>query len=63
MDYESFYTELKNRALSEGMALFGVGKIIFGQLPIGLVFLLLAAVSGGIIYWDLNRRGWKTVLE
>ncbi len=45
------------------MALFGVGKIIFGQLPAGLAFLLLAAVSGGIIYWDLNRRGWKTVLE
>lgn len=45
------------------MTLFGVGKIIFGQPLIGLGFLLVALASGGIIYWDLNRRGWKTVME
>jgi solute:Na+ symporter, SSS family len=41
--------------------LFGVGKIIFGQYLTGAGFLLLAALAGWIIYWDLNRRGWKTI--
>ena len=45
------------------MTLFGVGKIIFGQMATGIVFLVIAAVAGYVIYWDLNRRGWKTVLE
>jgi Na+/proline symporter len=45
------------------MTLFGVGKIIFGHLMTGLAFLVVAFVAGSIIYWDLNRRGWKTVME
>jgi SSS family solute:Na+ symporter len=45
------------------LALFGVGKIIFRQWAQGCVFLILAAVAGFIIYRDLNRRGWKTVIE
>lgn len=45
------------------MALFGVGKLIFGETLLGLAFLVLAAVAGWLIYWDLNRRGWKSVLE
>jgi len=44
-------------------SLFGVGKIVFGQTALGLGLLALAAIAGGFIYWDLNRRGWKTVLE
>ncbi len=45
------------------MTLFGVGKIIFGQAGVGIGFLAVAAVAGGTLYWDLNRRGWKTVME
>ena len=45
------------------LTLFGVGKIIFRQWTIGVVFLVIAAIAGWIIYWDLNRRGWKTVIE
>jgi Na+/proline symporter len=45
------------------MTLFGVGKIIFGSVRLGLGFLVIAAVAGYYIYWDLNRRGWKTVME
>ena len=45
------------------MTLFGVGKVIFGETGLGLAFLLVAAASGFLIYQDLNRRGWKTVLE
>jgi len=45
------------------LTLFGVGKIIFGQPLLGFSFLLVGAAAAALIYWDLNRRGWKTVLE
>jgi SSS family solute:Na+ symporter len=45
------------------MTLWGVGKVIFGQALEGLSFLDIAGVTGWITYWDLNRRGWKTVME
>ncbi len=43
--------------------LFGVGKIIFRQWTLGGMFLFAGAVAGFIIYRDLSRRGWKTVVE
>jgi len=45
------------------LTLFGVGKIIFGQPLLGFSFLIVGAAAAALIYWDLNRRGWKTVLE
>ena len=45
------------------MALFGTGKIVFGDTLTGVVYLVVGAVAGWVIYWDLNRRGWETVLE
>ncbi len=45
------------------MTLFGVGKIIFGQHLTGFVFLVVGFAAGWIIYRDLNRRGWKTIME
>src|SRR5438874_9320257 len=44
-------------------ALFGIGKIILKETGTGVMFLAAAAIAGGIIYWDLSRRGWSTVLE
>jgi Na+/proline symporter len=41
--------------------LFGVGNIVFGRTLLGLVFLLAGLVFGGIIYADLNKRGWETI--
>jgi SSS family solute:Na+ symporter len=43
--------------------LFGVGKLLFRQWTAGGLFILLAAVSGTLIYKDLSRRGWKSVTE
>lgn len=45
------------------MTLFGVGKLIFGQVLLGAGLLIMAVLAGGIIYWDLNRRGWKAVTD
>jgi Na+/proline symporter len=44
-------------------ALFGIGKIILQDTVTGAIFLAVAVVAGWIIYWDLGRRGWKTVVE
>jgi len=41
--------------------LFGAGKIIFGNLAAGLVFIGAGLVFGTVIYLDLNKRGWETV--
>jgi Na+/proline symporter len=41
--------------------LFGVGKIIFGELLLGVSFLFVSVLAGGMIYWDLSRRGWQQV--
>ena len=44
-------------------SLFGAGKIILKETGTGLLFAAAAALAGIIIYWDLSRRGWKTVAE
>jgi solute:Na+ symporter, SSS family len=45
------------------MTLFGTGKIIFGEYLMGGGFILAGAAAGAFIYWDLNRRGWKSIVE
>jgi solute:Na+ symporter, SSS family len=42
-------------------ALFGSGKIIFGEVAIGVCLLAVAALAGYLIFWDLSRRGWKSL--
>jgi Na+/proline symporter len=44
-------------------SLFGVGKLILKDYGLGVPFLGLGLAAGVVIYWDLNRRGWKTVIE
>jgi len=43
------------------LALFGVGKLLFGNYLLGGIFLGISVVAGGLVYWDLNRRGWKVL--
>jgi SSS family solute:Na+ symporter len=43
--------------------LFGVGKLLLHEIPIGVLLLVLAAIAGWIIYRDLSQRGWRTVVE
>ncbi|MFB3827395.1 MAG: sodium:solute symporter family protein [Bryobacteraceae bacterium] len=44
-------------------ALFGVGKLILKDYLLGAIFLAFAVLAGAVIYWDLNRRGWQSVIE
>jgi hypothetical protein len=42
-------------------ALFGIGKLVFGEWLTGIVLLIAAAIAGYFILWDLSRRGWETL--
>jgi SSS family solute:Na+ symporter len=41
--------------------LFGIGKLVFGELMWGLLLLGVAGLAGYLIFWDLSRRGWTTL--
>jgi hypothetical protein len=41
--------------------LFGIGKLVFQQWGWGSALLVIAAVAGYLIFWDLSRRGWATL--
>jgi Na+/proline symporter len=43
--------------------LFGVGKLLLHEPIPGLLLLALGAVGGAVIYRDLSRRGWQSVVE
>ena len=43
--------------------LFGVGKLLLKDTMPGLLLLALAAIGGFVIYRDLTKRGWATVVE
>jgi Na+/proline symporter len=42
-------------------ALFGVGKIILGEVLFGFSLLMIAVAAFVFIMWELNRRGWQTL--
>lgn len=44
-------------------ALFGAGKILLKEYALGGAMLAIAAAAGAVIYWDLNRRGWRSVID
>src|SRR5205809_1027408 len=50
------------RGLVYGVPL-GVGQLLLRETLAGLMLLVVAAVAGVIIYHDLSRRGWQTVVE
>ncbi len=43
--------------------LFGVGKIILGQVEMGLFLLVVSIICFLFIKWDLKRRGWSALKD
>jgi len=43
--------------------LFGAGKVILQEYGIGFSFLAVGLAAGAVIYWDLSRRGWSSVMD
>jgi SSS family solute:Na+ symporter len=43
--------------------LFGVGKLLLGDLLPGAVFVIVGLCAAGVIYWDLSRRGFEKLVK
>ena len=43
--------------------LFGIGELLFGTWPRVLLYLVVAAISGVVMMWNLNRTGWAGLSE
>jgi SSS family solute:Na+ symporter len=43
--------------------LFGIGKLLLGEVLLGLLLIAAGMAAGTIIYRDLSRRGWSSVAE
>jgi Na+/proline symporter len=43
--------------------LFGIGKLLLNETAAGVFYLAVGMAGGAIIYWDLSRRGWRSVAE
>jgi Na+/proline symporter len=43
--------------------LFGVGKLLLKEYGPGAGLLAIGVAAGAYIYWDLNRRGWASVVD
>jgi hypothetical protein len=43
--------------------LFGTGKLLLGETALGLGLMVLGTAAGAVIYQDLSRRGWASVVD
>ncbi|TAK56854.1 MAG: sodium:proline symporter, partial [Bacteroidetes bacterium] len=43
--------------------LFGIGKLIFGEVGLAMTFLGIAALAGVLLYVHLTKIGWESVAE
>ncbi len=43
--------------------LFGTGKLIFGDTFTSMWYFIAAIVSVGVIYFNLSKTGWRTVIR
>lgn len=55
----SFFHWILGLALVYGV-LFGTGDLLFGHIAQGAALMLMAIVSGALLFWNLNRTGWTT---
>ncbi len=45
------------------MALFGFGHFLFGNYGYALLCTVVGVAAIGVLYWDLSRRGFDTIIE
>jgi SSS family solute:Na+ symporter len=43
--------------------LFGTGKLLLKDFTSGSILLAMGLAAGAVIYWDLSRRGWSSVVD
>jgi SSS family solute:Na+ symporter len=42
-------------------AMFSIGELVLHDWLMGIILLIIAALSGYFIFWSLSRRGWQTL--
>ena len=43
--------------------LFGTGKLLLKDFASGSALMAAGLIAGAVIYWDLSRRGWSSVVD
>jgi Na+/proline symporter len=43
--------------------LFGLGKLLLGDILQGCIYIVVGLVAAGVIYWDLSKRGFEKVVK
>jgi solute:Na+ symporter, SSS family len=43
--------------------LFGTGKVLLGEWVTGLSLFGLGLAGGAVVWWDLSRRGWSSLVQ
>jgi Na+/proline symporter len=43
--------------------LFGTGKLLLKDFASGSILVAIGIAAGAVIYWDLSRRGWSSVVD
>ena len=43
--------------------LFGTGKLLLAEWSTGLLLLGVGLAGGAVVWWDLSRRGWSSVVK
>jgi len=43
--------------------LFGIGKLLLLEYTLGCILLGCGLVFGGLVYWNMNRKGWDTFIN
>lgn len=41
--------------------LFGLGHILIGTRMLGVAFIVSGLIFGGVIFYNMNKRGWKSL--
>ncbi len=44
-------------------SLFGIGRLIFGEYLSAGIYFAFASIAAAIIYYNLSRTGWETVIK
>ncbi|MCF8219742.1 MAG: Na+:solute symporter [Bacteroidales bacterium] len=44
-------------------ALFGTGRLIFGEFREAIIYLILVGITATIIIWQMNKLGWKKAIK
>jgi len=55
-------------AINGGIGLYyrsraGKSVLLFGEWATGAWLLAVGLAGGAVIYWDLSRRGWSSVVD